>query len=113
MAAPVKAVLAGAPTANDILAYYRRMVGALRMVERAGSRATFEEASPYFGLPDSEFVAVLSATRRLALHRHWLAHGRRWPDKTGLPPDAFEAASIIRDFFLALPGFSAGEIPGS
>lgn len=55
----------------------------------------------------------ISRMRLLARHRHWLAHGRRWTDKSGIRPDPAEAAGIIREFFLELPNFPADELPGS
>ncbi len=55
----------------------------------------------------------LTRMRLLVSHRHWLAHGRRWADKSGIRPDPAEAAGIIREFFLRLPDFPAVELPGS
>jgi hypothetical protein len=49
---------------------------------------------------------VIGRMKSLLLHRHWLAHGRYWNDKSGLrdvdPPRAWE---IARAVFAVLPGF--------
>lgn len=43
--------------------------------------------------------------RRLIQLRNWLAHGRRWADKSGLQPNPVRAHEIIQDFLAGIPEF--------
>ena len=49
---------------------------------------------------------VIGRMKSLVLHRHWLAHGRYWTDKSGLGAvDPFVAWQIGKQLFDNLPGF--------
>ncbi|WP_437288698.1 hypothetical protein [Sorangium sp. So ce406] len=39
---------------------------------------------------------------QLVLHRHWLAHGRYWSNKSGIAPDPLQAHLVIDDLFRSL-----------
>ena len=48
---------------------------------------------------------VIGRLRSLVLFRHWLAHGRYWPDKSGLKNvDPFTAWQIGKGVLAVLPG---------
>jgi hypothetical protein len=46
--------------------------------------------------------ASLHDLRRLLKHRHWLAHGRYWSDKSGFTADPQMVFNLITSVFLAL-----------
>lgn len=48
----------------------------------------------------------------LALHCNRLDHSRRLQDKSGIAPDSRDAVPVIRECCMAIPGFSAQDLPG-
>jgi hypothetical protein len=43
----------------------------------------------------------------LIQHRHWLAHGRYWTDKSGVSPDPGSSRIVVDALFNALQGVAA------
>lgn len=50
---------------------------------------------------------IIGQYKQLLQHRHWLAHGRYWTDKSGIDPDPATVYFIIDRLFAELPGLMA------
>lgn len=47
--------------------------------------------------------AAAGRFKQLFMHRHWLAHGRYWTDKSGIKPDPYEARAIGEALLSEIP----------
>lgn len=70
---------------------FRRILGDQRGRRQGAKRATFEEILDVWAKQQGH-VRAIGNLKQLIRFRHWLAHGRYWVQKSGLPdPDPFDA----------------------
>jgi tRNA(Ile)-lysidine synthase TilS/MesJ len=80
----------------------RRNLPEARFLELARERPNRVRLDDVLDVWQTTTGASLHDLRRLLKHRHWLAHGRYWSDKSGFTADPPLVFDLITSVFLAL-----------